>query len=95
MPRVRQVVHRGFVNDQHENASSDRLVFTTDVRSSKAMDIASCSNAPVELAWYIAPERVQVRTIQRETRCGTGDLSALTSTVSDPRGCLFIAGAGT
>lgn len=61
MPRVRQVVHRGFVNDQHENASSDRLVFTTDVRSSKAMDIASCSNAPVELAWYIAPERVQFR----------------------------------
>lgn len=60
VPRVRYVMHRGFVNETND-PESECLIFTTDVRSSKASEIAMHSQAPVEIAWYIAPERIQVR----------------------------------
>lgn len=59
-PRVRYVIHRGFVNETND-PESECLIFTTDVRSSKASDIAMRPQAPVEIAWYISQERIQVR----------------------------------
>lgn len=52
-PRVRHVVHRGFVQD------STTLVTTTDVRAPKAHEIHA--HPAVELAWWIAPAKLQVR----------------------------------
>lgn len=59
-PRVRYVIHRGFVNEPSD-PESECLIFTTDVRSSKASEIATHPHSPAEIAWYIAPERTQVR----------------------------------
>ncbi|KOS16445.1 pyridoxamine 5 -phosphate oxidase-like fmn-binding protein [Malassezia pachydermatis] len=60
IPRVRYVVHRGFVNDAcPEGEECDCLLTTTDLRSAKAEQILEASDAPVEIAWYIAPERRQ------------------------------------
>ena len=54
-PRVRYVVHRGFLGD------SDCLLTTTDVRSEKGKQMGMEQRVPVELAWYIAAERIQFR----------------------------------
>ncbi|AXA48085.1 pyridoxamine 5'-phosphate oxidase [Malassezia restricta] len=59
-PRVRYVIHRGFVNETND-PESECLIFTTDVRSGKASDIAMRPSAPVEIAWYISQERIQFR----------------------------------
>lgn len=52
-PHVRHVVHRGFLRD------STTLVTTTDVRAPKVEEIRA--QPAVELAWWIAPAKVQVR----------------------------------
>ena len=62
-PRVRYVIHRGFVNETND-PESECLILTTDVRSGKASDIAMRPSAPVEIAWYISQERIQVRMLQ-------------------------------
>ncbi|WFC96203.1 tRNA-dihydrouridine(20) synthase [NAD(P)(+)] [Malassezia brasiliensis] len=53
VPHVRHVVHRGFLRD------STTLVTTTDVRAPKVEEIRAQS--AVELAWWIAPAKVQFR----------------------------------
>lgn len=49
------MVHRGFLGD------SDCLLTTTDVRSEKGQQMGVAQRVPVELAWYIAAERMQFR----------------------------------
>lgn len=59
MPRVRQVVHRGFMEEER-GVPNERTAFltTTDVRSPKAAEIHARPN--VEVDWYIHPAKVQV-----------------------------------
>lgn len=51
-PRVRHVVHRGFAR------GTNALLTTTDVRAPKAAELHA--RPAFELAWWIAPARVQV-----------------------------------
>ncbi|WFD40445.1 pyridoxal 5'-phosphate synthase [Malassezia japonica] len=60
VPRVRQVVHRGFMEEER-GVPNERTAFltTTDVRSPKAAEIHARPN--VEVDWYIHPAKVQFR----------------------------------
>ena len=72
-PRVRFLVHRGFVNEsrnpsselgvQKHNAScqdSYCMLKTTDLRSGKVSEIAQHKDAPAEIAWWLTPARLQL-----------------------------------
>lgn len=71
-PHVRFVVHRGFLNEDRTGhrlsgqradarfGDSNALLTTTDVRSPKAAQLADVANAPVEIAWWINPAKLQV-----------------------------------
>ncbi|BGP54297.1 hypothetical protein JCM8202_000728 [Rhodotorula sphaerocarpa] len=73
-PRVRYVVHRGFVNERRKDGDgsqnlvsddnqndliSDKLVVTTDARSPKARQLAA--QPKIELAWWMAATQHQFR----------------------------------
>ncbi|GJN87416.1 hypothetical protein Rhopal_000365-T1 [Rhodotorula paludigena] len=75
-PRVRYVVHRGFVNERRKDGDgsdndvkdpdgneliSDKLVVTTDARSPKARQLASSPS--IELAWWLASSQHQFRIV--------------------------------
>ncbi|GAA5976157.1 hypothetical protein JCM10908_005401 [Rhodotorula pacifica] len=75
-PRVRYVVHRGFVNERRKEGDgsqnliqddnkndliSDKLVVTTDARSPKAHQLAE--QPRVELAWWMAATQHQFRIV--------------------------------
>ncbi|KWU42125.1 hypothetical protein RHOSPDRAFT_36324 [Rhodotorula sp. JG-1b] len=77
-PRVRYVVHRGFVNERRKEDDgshnlilddsgndliSDKLVVTTDARSPKARQLAE--QPKVELAWWMAATQHQFRIVGR------------------------------
>ncbi|GAA5821330.1 hypothetical protein JCM11251_004574 [Rhodosporidiobolus azoricus] len=75
-PRVRYVVHRGFVNERRKEGDgssnliadndgkeylADKLVITTDARSPKARQLASSPH--VELAWWLSATQHQFRIV--------------------------------
>ncbi|PRQ73168.1 hypothetical protein AAT19DRAFT_15921 [Rhodotorula toruloides] len=77
-PRVRYVVHRGFVNERRKDGDgsdnrvndddgneliSDKLVVTTDARSPKARQLATAPQ--IELAWWLAATQHQFRIVGR------------------------------
>ena len=63
-PRVRTVVHRGFLNEDRTGRIDERepesciLLLTTDTRSEKVREITT--NPSVQIAWYIDQSRMQV-----------------------------------
>ncbi|TNY22753.1 pyridoxamine 5'-phosphate oxidase-domain-containing protein [Rhodotorula diobovata] len=78
VPRVRYVVHRGFVNERRKEGDgssnevkdkdgndliSDKLVITTDARSPKARQLAATPT--VEIAWWLAATQHQFRLLGR------------------------------
>ncbi|WFD27269.1 pyridoxal 5'-phosphate synthase [Malassezia nana] len=75
-PRVRYVVHRGFLGD------TDCLLTTTDVRSDKGQQMGLGQRVPVELAWYIASNRKQFRIRGQAFLVGCNDA---TGTIASPR----------
>lgn len=75
-PRVRYVVHRGFLGD------TDCLLTTTDVRSEKGRQMGLGQRMPVELAWYIASNRKQFRIRGQAFLVGCNDA---TGTIASPR----------
>jgi len=73
-PKVRYVVHRGFVNERRKDGDgssnlvkdeedkdliSDKLVVTTDARTPKSMQLAA--DPSVEIAWWLAATQHQFR----------------------------------
>ncbi|BGP23464.1 hypothetical protein JCM10295v2_002360 [Rhodotorula toruloides] len=77
-PRVRYVVHRGFVNERRKDGDgsdnrvddddgneliSDKLIVTTDARSPKARQLATAPQ--IELAWWLSATQHQFRIVGR------------------------------
>lgn len=80
-PKVRTVVHRGFLNEDRTGRIDERepesciLIFTTDTRSDKVREITA--NPSVQIAWYIDQSRMQVcRVLTSSALVGMQVLSA-------------------
>ncbi|GAA5936140.1 uncharacterized protein JCM15063_002720 [Sporobolomyces koalae] len=92
-PKVRYVVHRGFVNerrkdddgsnnlvkdDQDNELISDKLVVTTDARTPKSKQLAA--DPSVEIAWWLAATQHQFRILGKAYILPSPDFSQSSST---------------
>ncbi|GAA5836079.1 hypothetical protein JCM9279_002187 [Rhodotorula babjevae] len=97
VPRVRYVVHRGFVNERRKDGDgssnavkddhdqdliSDKLVITTDARSPKARQLASTPT--VEIAWWLAATQHQFRLLGRAYVLASPSFSSRTNSEPFP-----------